>query len=103
MTKADEYCTQLRNENRILLAQLENARSLSAEFLHERDKLKAENEALAKDAARYKLMKSMSRVSSLDMGGNHTYSCQIINRQITGATLDEALDKAIEAAQAEQT
>jgi hypothetical protein len=48
-----------------------------------------------KDAARYQHIKGMARAMSLDMGGNHYWHMGL--RDIRGANLDEAIDRAIEA------
>ena len=62
------------------------------------DAYAAERDALMADAARYQFMKSCSRVAGLDIGGWHSWTCQIMRSDIKGATLDEAIDAAIKKA-----
>jgi hypothetical protein len=62
------------------------------------DAYAAERDALAADAGRYRFMKSCSRVAGLDIGGRHSWTCQIMRSDIKGTTLDEAIDSAIKKA-----
>ena len=49
-----------------------------------------------KDAARYQHIKGMARAMSLDISGNHYWTVAL--HGIRGPSLDEAIDRAIEAA-----
>ncbi|WP_217706418.1 hypothetical protein [Pseudomonas aeruginosa] len=63
------------------------------------DRLKAENEALRKDAERYRFLKDQGhfRAMGIDMGGNHSWTG--MGRNVgCGPTVDEAIDAAIDAA-----
>jgi len=67
------------------------------EHEQERDQLKAENEALRKDAERYRWLKDQGhfRAMSIDMGGNHTWTG--MGRNVgCGPTVDDAIDAALE-------
>ena len=55
------------------------------------DKCKAQQ----KDAARYQHIKGMARAMSLDINGNHYWTVAL--HGIRGPSLDEAIDRAIEA------
>jgi hypothetical protein len=62
------------------------------------DQCTSERDALMADAERYRFMKSCSRVAGLDIGGRHSWTCQIMRSDIKGATLDEAIDAALKKA-----
>jgi hypothetical protein len=48
----------------------------------------------AKDAARYRFIKSKVKTFSLDMGGNHTYVMDYSIARVRGPSLDAAIDRA---------
>lgn len=60
------------------------------------DRLLEQIAVLQKDAARYQWLKSNFRVMSLDMGGNHTWTQA---RMFQGPSVDEGIDRIIEARQ----
>jgi hypothetical protein len=65
----------------------------------ELDRLMAERKPLTdeqKDAARYQHIKGMAQAMSLDINGNHYWRMSL--HGIRGPSLDEAIDRAIEAA-----
>ncbi len=63
-----------------------------------RDALTKERDALMSDGARYRFLKSCTRVAGLDIDGRHSWTCQIMRSDIKGPTLDEAIDAAIKKA-----
>ena len=68
---------------------------------YERDQLRAEVEALRKDAERYRHLKDQGhfRAMSIDMGGNHSWTG--MGRHVgKGQTVDEAIDSEIARIQA---
>lgn len=57
-----------------------------------------ECDALMAESARYQFMKSRSRVAGLDIDGDHSWTCQIFSNDVSGPTLDAAIDAALKQA-----
>jgi len=51
----------------------------------------------ARDAERYRFIKSKTKTFSLDMGGNHTYVMDFSIARLRGPSLDAAIDAAVAA------
>jgi hypothetical protein len=85
------------------------AEALANELQHEIDRLttlcrgqhvelysaRIELKTLKQDAARYQFVKSLSRASSANIDGNHSWTCNLWINAIRGPNLDAALDAAM--------
>jgi hypothetical protein len=95
MTLADGYATEK-------WADAMHERQIKGDSQQARRKLKAtittlvqERDALKQDAARYQFVKSLSRASSANIDGNHSWTCNLWIGAIRGPNLDAALDAAM--------
>lgn len=92
---AGEWAERAPSRNVVL--EDEAIAALSA-VIAERDQLRAEAEALRKDAERYRWLKDQGhfRAMSVDMGGNHAWAG--MGRSVgAGGTVDAAIDTAMAA------